>query len=503
MFARLIPLLAVAASLLLAAPALADDYTVTTTASGDSSCTGSSPTWTCPTLEGAVNDSNENSAEDEIVLQAPGTYSASQTLTLGDDVTIVGQGPRVTAIDGGDSRQVVQVNPGVTASLINVTIQHGRPGNIVNQGDLTLVFARVTQGQAVRGAGISNQGTLSVLYSLVDNNHATDGTGGGIYSDGTGDLEVAESTVAFNSGFGGGGIFVAGTGVNDILQVTIARNTGGGIAIGGQASAAITASLLAANSTGNCSTPTPIDEGANLDDGTTCALDDPSSKVNVNPGLSADLVNAGGPTDVLTFLAGSPAVDMVNPCFSFYDQRVFQRITAFGQQPCDAGAYEQSATGPAQPTIESGPSGPTTATSASFQFSAPTGDGAAFVCQLAGPGQAGGYHPCTSPVTYTGLAPGDYVFAVAIADPTGQQPSGSPSVRTFSVAAPPAQIATPTPTPSPTPAPTATAVPQKSATGVSRARSRSSCRAASSWRSIRARRSRAARRSTSPRARSR
>ena len=42
-------------------------------------------------------------------------------------------------------------------------------------------------------------------------------------------------------------------------------------------------------------------------------------------------------------------------------------------------------------------------------------------------------------MTYTGLAPGDYVFAVAIADPTGQQPSGSPSVRTFSVAAPPAR----------------------------------------------------------------
>jgi hypothetical protein len=466
--ARLTPLLAAAALLVSAAPALADNYSVTTTAPGGSTCTGASPDWTCPTLEGAVSQANVATSDSEIFLQAPGTYIPSDTLVLDNDITIIGQGARATAIDGAHTRQVVHVNAGATASLINLTVQNGNfgtGGNIGNQGDLTLVFAHVTAGQAVAAGGIYNQDTLSVLYSLVDHNDAIDGTGGGILSEGTGDLTVAESTVAFNTGFGGGGVFVDGTGQHSILQATIARNSGGGIGVGAQSVVEMQASLIAANINGNCSGPTPIDEGDNLDDANTCALDVASgSKINANPGLSADLQNAGGPTDVLTFVATSPAVDMVVPCFSFYDQRAFQRIAAFGSDPCDAGAYEQSASGPAQPTIQSGPSGPTTATSVSFSFSSP-GTGDSFVCQLTGPGHSGGYAPCTSPVTYSGLAQGTYVFSVAIADPTGQAPAGSPTTRTFAVGAAAAQTPTPTPTPSPTPAASPTPVPQKSASG--------------------------------------
>ena len=471
MLARLTPLFATAVLLVFAAPALADQYTVTSTASGGSGCTGASPAWTCPTLEGAVNAANAtNGVTDEIDLQAPGAYIVSATLTLSDDVTIVGQGPRATQIDGDGEVQVVNVAAGVTASLFYVAIRNGdggsEGGNILNSGDLTLGFAQVTAGIAVRGGGIANEtgGSLTVFLSLVDHNVAFDGAGGGIYSVGT-SLEVAESTVAFNSGFGGGGIFVDGPGDVQIEQATIARNTGGGFSIGTTGGADMTASLLALNDTsGNCpSTAKPADEGYNLADDTTCALDGPGSKVDPNPGLGTSLENAGGPTDVLTFPATSPAVDMVVPCFSFYDQRAFQRFATFGE-PCDAGAYEQSATGPAQPTIESGPAGPTTATSASFAFSTPGGD-ESFVCQLTGPGHASGYTPCTSPVTYSGLAPGNYAFAVAVADPTGRAPSGTPTVRTFSVAAAPAQTPAPSPTPSPTPAPAATPVPQKDAVG--------------------------------------
>jgi hypothetical protein len=478
-FARLTPVLAAAALLTCAAPALADQYTVTTTAPGSSSCTGTSPAWTCPTLEGAVNRANELDIEDEIVLQAPGTYHLSAPLTLSDDLTIVGQGARVTQIDGNEQFRVLDVLPGVTASIINVTIQNGNAdgaagGNIRNAGDLTVGLTRVTGGEAGTGGGIANApgGLLAVLYSLVDGNAASVTGGGGIATTGSVDgtpahVDIADSTIAANVATTGAGILVNGTSSDATIQyATIARNIGGGgIAIANANDEVdISASLLAANNGGNCPSATkPIDEQYNLDDASTCGLDDPTSKTNADPVLSAQLVNAGGGTDVYTFDATSPAVDMVAECVSFFDQRPFQRVAQFGQA-CDAGAYEQSATGPAQPTISSGPPATTTDTSASFAFSA-AGDGSSFVCQLTGPGQAGGYQPCTSPATYTGLAPGDYVFAVAIADPTGQAPSSPPSVRAFTVAAPAAQTPVPTPAPSPTPAPAPAPQPQKDATG--------------------------------------
>ena len=47
---------------------------------------------------------------------------------------------------------------------------------------------------------------------------------------------------------------------------------------------------------------------------------------------------------MLTIPANSPAVDLVTPCSIATDQRGFARFTTQGQ-PCDAGAYEQSAVG--------------------------------------------------------------------------------------------------------------------------------------------------------------
>jgi hypothetical protein len=416
-----------------------------------------------------------HAGEDDIVLQAPGTYLMSQTLQLLGNVNIVGQGARVTKIDGGEDVRVFNVVAGVSATIINVTIQSGNAGtgaggNILNAGDLTLGFVRVTGGEADTGGGIANTpgGQLAVLYSLIDGNVASGTGGGGIASTGSVDnnpahVDVADSTLTQNVATSGGGILINGSASDAAIDyATIAFNLGGGITIASALDEAdVSASLLVGNSTGNCpSAEKPVDEQYNLDDATSCEFGDPTSVSDVTSQLGNQLVNAGGGTDVLTFPASSPAVDLVAQCFSFADQRLFQRVTAFGQQPCDAGAYEQSATGPIQPTISSGPSGPTTATSASFTFST-LQSGVTFVCQLTGPGHPGGYAPCTSPVTYSGLAPGDYTFSVALADPTGQQISSPPTVRTFTVTSPAAQ----TPTPTPTPAPTATPVPQQDATG--------------------------------------
>ena len=478
MVRRLLSVLAIAgiAALLGSGPALADQFAVTGTTDDGGTCTGG-PSWTCTTLRSAIDAANGNGTDDEILLEAPGTYRLNSTLTLLHNVIIAGQGPRVTQIDGDGEFQVLVVELGVSASIFNVAIQNGNGGdgfggNIHNRGDLTLLFTRITGGHAAQGGGIASRegSSLAVFYSLVDHNVAD--LGGGIDVSGTGgtdsnpsQLDVSDSTFAFNSSSNqGGGIRVEGAVDAVLLNTTIARSTsGGGIAItdAQQGDVQLYGSLLSGNVPENCpSAAKPIDEQYNLDEDTSCALDDPSSLSDVSPDLSDDLQDAGGPTDVFTFPATSPAVDLVRQCVSAIDQRGFQR-SGTSEQPCDAGAYEQSAQGPPAPSISSGPSGTTTASSASFSFS--TADSTAtFVCQLTGPGHPGGYQPCTSPQSYSGLAPGDYAFAVAIADPTGQ-PSGQPTVRTFRVSAPAAP--TPVPTPSPTPTPTATPVPQQSVAG--------------------------------------
>src|SRR5690349_20413537 len=111
MLTRLTPLLAGAALLFGAPPAFADHFSVATTAGGASTCTGGPPAWTCPTLEGAVAAANANVDEDDISLDAPGTYVPSSTLILSHDVTISGLGARVTQIDGEQEVRVLDVLP--------------------------------------------------------------------------------------------------------------------------------------------------------------------------------------------------------------------------------------------------------------------------------------------------------------------------------------------------------------------------------------------------------
>ena len=197
---------------------------------------------------------------------------------------------------------------------------------------------------------------------------------------------MSESTVARNTAPIEGGV----NGTDDAVEATLVHATvalttgGGGLAItnGAQSDVELYGSLLAGNLGGNCpSTAKPIDEQYNLDDANTCVLDDPTSKINTDPGLDEDLRDRGGHTDVIPFLnASSPAIDMVTFCGSGIDQRGYQRVVTF-DQPCDAGAYEASAQGVPGPTIDSGPSGPTSDGSATFEFSTddPTAE---FVCRL-------------------------------------------------------------------------------------------------------------------------
>jgi len=81
---------------------------------------------------------------------------------------------------------------------------------------------------------------------------------------------------------------------------------------------------------------------------------------------------------------------------------------------------------PPAPSITSGPSDPTNATSATFAFS-DTEPGVTLFCQL----DAGAFTGCTSPKSYTGLADGSHTFRVKARDMAGND-SGS-ATRTWTV----------------------------------------------------------------------
>jgi hypothetical protein len=80
-------------------------------------------------------------------------------------------------------------------------------------------------------------------------------------------------------------------------------------------------------------------------------------------------------------------------------------------------------------SITARPSDPTPAPEAAFAFAA-SERGAFFECRLDGDG----YEPCSSPVSYSGLAPGAHVFAVRARDEAGN--TGAPAEARWTVFVP-------------------------------------------------------------------
>jgi CSLREA domain-containing protein len=117
-------------------------------------------------------------------------------LDLRDAVTIRGLADR-SAIDAQQLDRVLEVLPGVTAELIDVTLKEGyvagRGGCVYNEGRLTLRRSWVTrcrvvlgEGYTLEGGGIFNLGELRLVFAKVYQNVALDGVtggrGGGIFN---------------------------------------------------------------------------------------------------------------------------------------------------------------------------------------------------------------------------------------------------------------------------------------------------------------------------------
>jgi subtilisin-like proprotein convertase family protein len=83
-------------------------------------------------------------------------------------------------------------------------------------------------------------------------------------------------------------------------------------------------------------------------------------------------------------------------------------------------------------TIQGGPAGPISSSSAAFEFGL-SESGSTAECKLDGPGATtGSFTPCTSPKTYSGLADGAYTFSVRAVDASGTR-RGYVETQSFSV----------------------------------------------------------------------
>ena len=357
-------LLALVASLAVAGSAQADTYSVT--GLGDSvsppGCEETPPGfWTCTMLRSAVNAANDAPDADSIVLTVAGMVQLTAgPLGLNGDVSISGAGARETSVSGIGSSRTFAINPGADATLALMTIRDGSDpsgngGNIAvaPSASLGLIYARVTNGTAARGAGIYNQGQLDILFSLVDDNTAQF-VGGGVWNDGTASiapqLDVINSTFAGNTAPSGGAIRSSGSAgaAVHLTHATIARNFGGGVSMDTPQSSIADGSILAFNGAPNCDTVAFSGGTGSVETGSDCGLAGSTNRQNTDPQVALNLVNAGGETDVLTIPATSAAVDLVNPCLFPADQRLEPRFTAAGGA-CDAGAYEQAPAGGGQP----------------------------------------------------------------------------------------------------------------------------------------------------------
>ncbi|MDA0181837.1 hypothetical protein OJ997_16155 [Solirubrobacter phytolaccae] len=349
-------MLAAVASLATASPAAASTYTVTGfTDSLTGSCQPAGlEAFACTTLRAAVTQSNTSAGADAITLGAGRYDLTAGDLLISDGLTVSGVGPRQTTVSANQSDRVFTIGADADATIGLMTIRDGSIGSgpggniLVNQAaTLGLTFARVTNGTATQGAGISNQGELTVAFSTIDGNVATT-IGGGIDNNGIDDgaqVIVGDSTIAGNTAPEGGGISSRG-GLNtfDLLHATIARNTGSGIWFQEQQDTLAVGSILAGNSTGSCTGTGTLSGNLNVDSGSTCGLAPTGNQLNTDPQLALTLSNQGGQfsTDVLTIPATSPAANSVTPCFSQLDQRNFSR----GGAPCDAGAYDHDGIDP-------------------------------------------------------------------------------------------------------------------------------------------------------------
>lgn len=226
--------------------------------------------------------------------------------------------------------------------MSNTAVSNG--GGVFNEGvgaNMDIVDTFISGNTAgTSGGGIYNNGPLNITGSTLSGNQAR--TGGGIDHSGV-SLHMTNDTISGNTaGDNGGGLYNRGSAT--LTHVTLSGNTASGQNSGGNIfndeGLLTLQNSIAANSgsSGNCfySGGTVTSSGNNLEDGTTCAFNQPGDMSSTDP-LLGPLQDNGGPTWTHALLPSSPAVDHGN---STYCPATDQRGWLRPANACDIGAYE-------------------------------------------------------------------------------------------------------------------------------------------------------------------
>jgi len=216
-------------------------------------------------------------------------------------------------------------------------------GGVINYygGHLVGRETRFEYNEAPQGGAIQTSGLVTLYESSITNNSATSGAGGGVYVDAAyPGLHLKNVTVSNNtaSAAGSGGGVHNDAGDIWLEWTTVAENGPLGIVNTAGSHIQIENSIVAYNTSGNCTGVGLGSGGYNIEDGTSCNFTDVDDMSSTDP-LLGPLANNGGLTPTHALLAGSPAIDSATPdmCIS-NDQRGVSRPQ--GPQ-CDRGAYEK------------------------------------------------------------------------------------------------------------------------------------------------------------------
>ena len=298
-------------------------------------------TW--PTACLTIGEAVLRSASGDQINVARGTYN--EHLVLDVDLTLVGEPPMGTVVDGSGVGSVVSIAPGVTVSMQSFEIRGGGDGGVFNEGDLTLEDCWIhDNGDAspTSFGGLLNQGTAVIDRVSVDGNlgYATSMAGGVSNS---GQLTIRNSTISENSGGNGSGIVNQFGASLDLVYATVAYNGNLGIIVGDPGSTSMRGTVVADHFVANCdSAVTTL--GHNLEDRDTCGLQPSSGDlISVNP-LLAPLGHHGGTSPTHAIAIGSPALDAGESAgFPAVDQRGVSRPQdgdLSGTATADIGAFE-------------------------------------------------------------------------------------------------------------------------------------------------------------------
>ncbi|MCP4549572.1 MAG: CSLREA domain-containing protein, partial [bacterium] len=356
-------LVALSVYVLLATALNAATFTVTKETDDDGSCVVAD----C-SLREAIIASNENPGFDTIlipggtyVLSIPGggeLYSLTGDLNILDDVDIVGDEQLLVVIDGSEIDRVLAFYRGV-ARISNVTITGGSlwgpgAGVFIVDANVTITNSTIRKNKALAydGGGISVwHGNLVLINSIVIDNSAARSAGGIDRTAGPGVAYVTliNSTVSGNHAGQGGGIYSDGPGDLILINSTITGNTSllsvSGIFSELNNGPAMTNTIVM-DRCGFYYSAAPRSSGGNIEaaDSDCCLLHPDDRQIDPSEIMLGPLTYNGGPTMTHALLPGSPAIDAGVPAdCPTTDQRGRPRpIDGDGDDiaACDAGAYE-------------------------------------------------------------------------------------------------------------------------------------------------------------------